>query len=116
MTEWITTTVLILSFAMMIVNAFMLIYNLIVKAKEPTSKLDTRVDNLERLVDAKFKEYDTHFNNDLQRIQDLEMGTIVILESLQALLKHSIDGNDVDSLKQAEKALSDYLIRRGKRL
>lgn len=113
MTEWVTTTVLILSFAMMVVNAFMLIYNLISKAKEPTNQITTRVDNLERLVDAKFKDYDTYFNRDLQRIESLEKGTIVTLESLQALLKHSIDGNEIDTLKKAEANLAEYLIKRG---
>lgn len=113
MTEWVTTTVLIMSFVMMVINAFMLIYNLILKAKEPTNNVSTRVDNLERLIDAKFKDYDAYFNRDLQRIEALEQGTIIILESLQALLKHSIDGNEIDGLKKAESNLSSYLITRG---
>lgn len=113
MTEWITTSVMILSFIMLIINSFMLIYNLIGKAKEPTNNNTVRMDNLERLVDSKFKEYDGYFNRDLQRIDSLERGTIVTLESLQALLKHSIDGNEIDTLKQAEKNLTAYLIKRG---
>ena len=113
MTEWISTTVMIVTFLMLIINSFMVIYNLIGKAKEPTNNVSTRLENLERLVDAKFKDYDGYFNRDLQRIDALERGTIVTLESLQALLKHSIDGNEIDALKAAEKNLSEYLIKRG---
>lgn len=111
--EWFTVTTLIFSFFLLLINGFMLIYNLIVKAKEPTNNVNTRVDNLERLIDAKFKDYDTYFNRDLQRIEALEAGTIITLESLQALLKHSIDGNEIDALKDAEANLSSYLIKRG---
>lgn len=113
MNEWITTTVLVLSFGMLIVNSFMTIYNLIVKAKEPSNQIGTRVDNLERLIDAKFRDYDQYFDRDLKRIEALEKGTIITLESLQALLKHSIDGNEIDALTEAEKNLSNYLIKRG---
>lgn len=98
---------------MLVFNSFLAIYNIIQKGKEPTNQITTRVDNLERLVDAKFKDYDTYFNRDLQRIESLEKGTIVTLESLQALLKHSIDGNEIDTLKKAEANLADYLIKRG---
>lgn len=114
MSEWITTTVLVLSFVMLVVNSFLAIYNIIQKAKEPTTTLDTRVDNLERMVDAKFKEYDSYFDRDLRRIKKLEEGNIVMIEALQALLKHSIDDNNIDELKDAEKKLTKYLIERGK--
>ena len=115
MQEWVTTTVMIVSFAMLIVNAFMLIYGLIQKGKEPTDKIQTRIDNLERLVDSKFKEYDTHFDKDLHRIEDLEEGSIVTIETLQAILRHSIDGNNIEGLKEADESISKYLLYRGKR-
>lgn len=115
MSEWITTTVMIVSFGMLIINAFMLIYGLIQKGKEPTDKIQTRIDNLERLVDTKFKEYDTHFDKDLRRIEDLEEGSIVTIETLQAILRHNIDGNNVDGLKEADENISKYLLYRGKR-
>lgn len=114
MSEWITTSVLVLSFVMLVVNSFLAIYNIIQKAKEPTNTLDSRVDNLERLVDQKFKEYDLYFDRDLRRIKSLEEGNIVMIEALQALLKHSIDGNEIEGLRDAEKNLSKYLRERGK--
>lgn len=111
--EWFTITSMILSFFLLLINGFMLIYNLISKAKEPTSNLSERITNIEQYNKLKFAEYDGYFNRDLQRIDALEKGTIVTLESLQALLKHSIDGNETDALKAAEKNLSEYLIKRG---
>ena len=111
--EWFTVTTLIFSFFLLLINGFMLIYNLIVKAKEPTSNLSTRVTNLENYTDMRFKEYDVYFKRDLTRIQNLEQGTIITLESLQALLKHSIDGNEIDRLQKADENLSNYLIARG---
>lgn len=114
MQEWITTTVLILSFVMLVINSFIAIYNIVQKSKEPTNNLDSRVDNLEKLIDMKFREYDTYFNRDLRRIKKLEEGNVVVLEALQALLKHGIDGNDVEAMRDAEKRLSTYLIERGK--
>ena len=116
MNEWITTTVLVLSFVMLVFNSFLAIYNIIQKGKEPTNKLDVRVDNLEKLIDMKFREYDGYFNRDLRRIKKLEEGNIVTLEALQALLKHGIDGNDIEGLKKADDKLSTYLIERGKEI
>ena len=34
----------------------------------------------------------------------------VIIESLQALTSHAIDGNNVEQLKQSKKSLDDYLL------
>lgn len=115
MTDWVATTVMIVSFAMLLLNSFMTIYNLVQKGKEPTKQLEVRIDNLEDLVNSRFKEYDHHFDKDLRRIEDLESGTIVTLQSLQALLRHGIDGNNTAGLKDADKELSAYLIKRGAR-
>ena len=36
----------------------------------------------------------------------------VIIESLQALTAHAIDGNNSQELKEAKKRLDDYLIKK----
>lgn len=114
MQDWISTTVLVITFAMLVLNSFITIYSMIQKTKEPTNRLDTRVDNLERLVDSKFKEYDLYFDRDLKRIKELENGNVIIIEALQELLKHAVDGNNVEEMKNCEKKLSRYLIQRGR--
>lgn len=111
--EWFTVTTLIFSFFLLLINGFMLIYNLISKAKEPTANLSERMTNIEQYNKLKFAEYDTYLKRDLIRIQSLEQGTLITLESIQALLKHSIDGNEIERLKKADENLSNYLIARG---
>ena len=113
MQEWINSTVLIVTFVMLLLNSFLTVYSLIQKTKEPTNKLDSRVDNLERLIDTKFREYDLYFDRDLKRIKDLESGNIIVIEALQALLKHAVDGNNIEEMKDAEKKLGKYLLQRG---
>lgn len=113
MQEWINSTVLIVTFVMLLLNSFLTVYSLIQKTKEPTNKLDSRVDNLERLIDTKFREYDLYFDRDLKRIKELESGNIIVIEALQALLKHAVDGNNIEEMKDAEKKLGKYLLQRG---
>lgn len=114
MQDWISTTVLMVTFVMLLLNSFLTIYGLIQKTKEPTTKLDSRVDNLERLVDSKFRQYDIYFERDLKRIKELENGNIIMIEALQALLKHAVDGNNIEEMNDAEKKLSKYLRERGR--
>lgn len=113
MQEWINTTVLIVTFVMLLLNSFLTVYGLVQKSKEPANKLDDRVDLLERYVNDKFKEYDLYFKRDLKRIQELENGNVIILESLQALLNHAVDGNNIDEMEDARKNISKYLLHRG---
>ena len=34
------------------------------------------------------------------------------MQALRALLKHSIDGNNIEGLEKAEEKLSEYLVNR----
>ena len=53
---------------------------------------------------------------DAQRVNNLEeamrKSNKVIIESLQALTAHAIDGNNIDELKSAKRALEQYLIEK----
>jgi hypothetical protein len=74
--------------------------------------LENRIATLESLVTQRFSSYDDHFAKDLGRIEQIERGNKVTQRAILALLKHTIDGNDVDSLKKASEDLQDYLIER----
>ena len=55
-----------------------------------------------------------HFAADSKRIDDLEESmkatNRIIIESLQALTAHAIDGNNTQELKDVKKSLNNYLI------
>ena len=76
------------------------------KAKAPEVKQDKRLTNLEKRVD-KLEESTT---SDGERLKQIEESNRITQRGMLALLKHSINGEDIDTLKRAEKDLEEYLI------
>lgn len=89
--------------------AITVIIRIIQKAKEPEKNQDDRIATLELKV-AKFEKY---FDNDNKRLVELEKGNIVTQQALLALLSHALNGNDLDSLKDAKTKLEKYLLNKG---
>ena len=85
------------------------IIKLIQHAKAPDKKQNERLDELERKV----KHFDSLFDNDNKRLNELEEGNRVTQQALLALLSHSINGNDTDKLTKARDDLQTYLIEKG---
>lgn len=85
------------------------------KAKAPEKQQDERLNVIERRLDdndktvEKFKEF---FANDDNRFKAINKSNKIIQTALLALLKHSLNGNDTESLKAAEKSLEEFLIDR----
>lgn len=85
------------------------------KAKAPETEQNNRLDEHERRLNAlddiieKFKVY---FDNDDKRFKAIEKSNKITQSALLALLKHSLNGNDTESLKEAEKSLEEYLIEK----
>lgn len=85
------------------------------KARAPEKEQNERLDAHEKRLNAhdeiieKFKEY---FDNDDRRFKEIEKSNKVTQSALLALLKHSINGNDTESLKEARKNLEEYLIEK----
>lgn len=93
------------------------ITGIINKAKAPNQKQDVRISTLEadvKMINERLDADNNRFADDADRINELEMTmkttTQLIIESLQALTSHAIDGNNVEQLKTAEKSLNKYLI------
>ena len=87
------------------------------KAKTPNQKQNERLDKVEddiKKINARLEEGCKRFETDAKKMDDLEKtmrdSNKVIIESLQALTAHAIDGNNIDKLKTAEQTLNDYLI------
>jgi hypothetical protein len=103
-----------------------LIVKLFNRVKAPENKQNERLDALEKnyeLLSEDLKEqkkeraetvarFMQYFTNDDNRFKAIERSNKITQGALLALLKHALNGNDVNSLKDAEKALEDYLIEK----
>ena len=85
-----------------------IIFSLIKKAKAPNEQQNKRLEELEKKV----KDHDEFFGNDDKRLKNIEAGNRITQKALLALLSHGIDGNDIDSMRQAKEELQHYLIER----
>lgn len=116
MPEWVVNASVVLALAL---SAFNLWDKLDAKKKalkEPTKALENRIAVLERSVNyemvERFKQYDSHFDRDLRRLESIEEGNRVTQKVLLALVSHALDGNDVEALREAKKDMEQYLINR----
>lgn len=94
------------------------IVKIITKAREPEELQNKRLDDHDKRIESleeiagKFKDY---FDNDDKRFKEIERTNKITISALLAILKHSLNGNDIESLKQAEKAIEEYLIDKVKK-
>lgn len=58
----------------------------------------------------KLEQYRKYFDSDNKRIGLLEEGNRITQQAILALLAHSIDGNDIQAMKDAKDRLQQYLI------
>ena len=70
------------------------------------NKLNTKIDKLEERIEV----VENKLSTDKSRLEDLETGLKLTLESLLALLSHALDGNDVEGLRKSTKDLNQYLL------
>ena len=92
-----------------------IIAKLLDKVKQPEKEQNERLDAHEKRLNnhdeiiEKFKEY---FGNDDRRFKEIEQSNKITQSALLALLKHSLNGNDTEALKDAEKNLEEYLTQK----
>lgn len=84
------------------------IIGLIKWAKKPDQTRDEKV----KEHDETLKKHTELLERDHRRLQELEEGNKIMMQSMLALMSHSIDGNHIEDLKQARDDLQKYLIRR----
>ena len=89
------------------------------KMKQPNKRQDERIEALEvtiKDIKDQLRENIHQFSLDELRVNDLETAqkeiNMLILESLQAITDHDIDGNNIDALKESKKKLDQYLINK----
>ena len=89
--------------------AVTVVIKVVQKAKEPEKTQNERITAIEHKV----KRFEELFDKDNKRLIELEEGNRVIQRALLALLSHSINGNDTESITRARDDLQQYLISRG---
>ena len=85
------------------------------KIKEPETAQNKRLELIEIKLETHDKileKYQEFFTNDDNRFKSIERSNKVTQNALLALLKHALNGNDIDALKDAEKSLEAYLIEK----
>jgi len=75
-------------------------------------KPDTERDETLKKHEDEIKKHEELLARDHRRLQELEEGNKIMMQSMLALMSHSIDGNHIEDLKQARDDLQKYLIRR----
>ena len=92
-----------------------LIINIVKKLRAPEDKQNEKLkdheDRLKSLEDQN-KIFTQYFINDDKRFKAIERSNKITQSAILALLKHSINGQDIESLKKAEKSLEEFLIEK----
>ena len=90
-----------------------LIFKLFNRLRAPETKQNERIGALEewkKETEETLKNFNQYFINDNTRFKDIERSNKITQGALLALLKHALNGNDLESLKDAEKELEAYLL------
>ena len=85
------------------------------KKKKPEDDQNERIKRIEELLveyNKKFEQYDMFLKNDNRRLSAIEESIKIDRRGFLALIKHAIDGNDIESLKASRKELEDYLLNK----
>lgn len=111
-------------------GAVTIIVKIVQKVKSPGRKLSAEVEEIKKQMDQKtdglnnrldkvekrLDEGSEQFKKEEQRATDIEEEvrdtTKMIVKSLQALMAHEIDGNNIEELKQAKKDIDNYLLEK----
>lgn len=81
---------------------------IVTKVKSPNVRQDERITSLETRTD----QIEKHLDNDNKRLQEIEKGNRITQQSILALMRHAIDGNNIDQLREAESNMQEYLIQK----
>lgn len=76
--------------------------------RAPEESQNQRLETLE----AEQQKHRDFLASDKRRLEALEEGDRITKRAILALLRHSIDGNEVDALRDSEKELHDYLLNK----
>ena len=85
-----------------------IISTVVSKLKSPNVRQDERITSLE----ARTTVIEKHLDNDNKRLQEIEKGHRITQQSILALMRHAIDGNNLDQLREAESQMQEYQLQK----
>ena len=89
-------------------GAFALVLRAIKHFKAPEESQNQRLD----AVEEEQQRHRDFLASDKRRLDALEEGDRLTKRAILALLRHAIDGNEVDALRRSEQELHDYLLNK----
>ena len=99
--------------------AVAVVAKLIQKWRMPNKKQNERIEEHEKRlkeIETRLDEGNRQFKADNQRTseleEDLRATTRMIIEALQALMAHALDGNNTDELSVVKKQIDNFLIKK----
>lgn len=102
-----------------IAAAVAVVAKLIQKWRMPNKKQNERLEEHEKRlkeIETRLDEGNRQFKADNERTseleEDLRATTRMIIEALQALMAHALDGNNTDELSVVKKQIDNFLIKK----
>ena len=82
------------------------------KQNEKLEDHDKRIEKIEQRLEDGNRQFEEDNKRASELEKDLKATNRMIIESLQALIAHALDGNNTNELSAAKKGIDDYLIKR----
>lgn len=87
-------------------NAAEKIVKAVKAAKAPEQRQDTEID----LIKDRLDKIEAKLENDNKQIKDTKEGSRVLTKGMLALLEHSLNGNNIEQMREARNDVNAYLI------
>ena len=104
----IEVTIKICTAITLITSIANIIATLVSRAKAPEIRQNERIAELEARI-TKMEERTAEIED---RSDQHDGANKIVLQSLLALMRHAIDGNNIETLKKAEHDLDNYLVQK----
>lgn len=116
----IATTVLVIISGASLFILFNNVYKTAKDIQKPNKERDEKinciydkVENLEKMAskrDDRINEFIDKHRNDIRSIKE---ENVIQTKAIQTLLRHDIDGNDIEALKERYEEINEHLLDRG---
>lgn len=105
------------NFILVIAAVGALVWNAVKNAQRPNKIQDEKIEGIEKRLDGhdmRFSEITKMLKKDKERLDEIEsvsrVTNRIIIQTLQVLVRHGIDGNNREELIEADKELNLYLL------